>query len=199
MFDIIRESTVGELFNRFSGGRILPYPDQRPGFEIPKRYRATSSPASSSSSVNEKPKKSEDAPTRVPSSSAFPKDVKNAERDSQEWVSEAPTRVASSDALAHHLSGDKGPTPFDERPVYNHHPHDSHGPHLKQTDTMETAVGPPADVEASAGELEKALEAEIQHGDYILVDWYNDDDPENPRNWSFRKRAFVLFEICLLT
>lgn len=199
MFDLIRESTVGELVNRFSGGRILPYPDQRPGFEIPKRYRATSSPASSSSSsVNtEKPKKTDDAP----SSSAFPKDAKNTERESQEWISEAPTRVPSSDALgAHHhssLSGDKGPiTVFDERPVFNHHPHDAHGPHLEQTDTISTAA---VDVEASPGALEKALEAEFEHGDYILVDWYDDEDPENPRNWSFRKRAFVLFEICLLT
>lgn len=34
---------------------------------------------------------------------------------------------------------------------------------------------------------------------YQLVDWYGNDDPENPRNWTFGKRAFVLFQICLLT
>ena len=46
MFDILRESTVGELLNKFSGGRIPPYADQRPDFVIPERYLATSSSTS---------------------------------------------------------------------------------------------------------------------------------------------------------
>ncbi|EKM61333.1 uncharacterized protein PHACADRAFT_111819 [Phanerochaete carnosa HHB-10118-sp] len=33
----------------------------------------------------------------------------------------------------------------------------------------------------------------------IIVDWYSPDDPECPRNWSFFKRCFVTFNICLLT
>ncbi|CDR88988.1 related to FLR1-Putative H+ antiporter involved in multidrug resistance [Sporisorium scitamineum] len=35
--------------------------------------------------------------------------------------------------------------------------------------------------------------------DNIIVGWYGDDDPENPRNWSSRKKAFVTFLIGLLT
>ncbi|KAJ6486795.1 major facilitator superfamily domain-containing protein [Mycena sanguinolenta] len=35
--------------------------------------------------------------------------------------------------------------------------------------------------------------------DPYLVDWDGESDPENPQNWSFRKRAFVAFEISLLT
>ncbi|GAC95985.1 cycloheximide resistance protein [Pseudozyma hubeiensis SY62] len=35
--------------------------------------------------------------------------------------------------------------------------------------------------------------------DRIIVGWYGDDDPENPRNWSSRKKAFVTFLIGLLT
>ncbi|EST09266.1 Major facilitator superfamily [Kalmanozyma brasiliensis GHG001] len=33
----------------------------------------------------------------------------------------------------------------------------------------------------------------------IIVGWYGDDDPENPRNWSPRKKASVTFLIGLLT
>lgn len=29
----------------------------------------------------------------------------------------------------------------------------------------------------------------------ILVDWYDTDDPENPQNWSSRKKYFVAFQI----
>lgn len=57
-----------------------------------------------------------------------------------------------------------------------------------------------ADLEAHPEGLEKALEtAENEIGDHILVDWYGEDDPENPQNWSLGKRAFVIFEICFLT
>jgi DHA1 family multidrug resistance protein-like MFS transporter len=59
------------------------------------------------------------------------------------------------------------------------------------------------DVEANAERIDEALEnavqKDIEKNGYILVDWYGPDDPENPRNWSFRKRCFVLFEIALLT
>lgn len=38
MWDIVRDATVGQVLNRLSRGKLLPYPDQRPGYEIPERY-----------------------------------------------------------------------------------------------------------------------------------------------------------------
>ncbi|SGY62556.1 BQ5605_C007g04707 [Microbotryum silenes-dioicae] len=38
--DIIRDSTVGQLINRFTHGRVLPYAEQRPDYVLPARYRA---------------------------------------------------------------------------------------------------------------------------------------------------------------
>ncbi|OCK86379.1 benomyl/methotrexate resistance protein [Lepidopterella palustris CBS 459.81] len=35
--------------------------------------------------------------------------------------------------------------------------------------------------------------------DIHIVDWFGPDDPDNPKNWSQRKKFFVTFEICLLT
>ncbi|MCJ1312874.1 hypothetical protein MMC25_006550 [Agyrium rufum] len=35
--------------------------------------------------------------------------------------------------------------------------------------------------------------------DVTMVDWYGDDDPENPMNWSTAKKFVVTFFICLLT
>lgn len=35
--------------------------------------------------------------------------------------------------------------------------------------------------------------------DVSVIEWFGDDDPENPVNWSLFKKVFVTFEICLLT
>src|SRR5262245_44956045 len=39
MIDIIRDSTVGQIVNKLSSGRFLPYADQRPDYVVPERYR----------------------------------------------------------------------------------------------------------------------------------------------------------------
>ena len=40
MKDIIRDSTVGQFLNSASGGRILPYADQKPEFVFPDHSQA---------------------------------------------------------------------------------------------------------------------------------------------------------------
>ncbi|KAJ7785821.1 putative caffeine resistance protein [Mycena metata] len=42
-FDLVRDSTVGQILNYLSSGRILPYPEQRPGYVVPRRYLAAAS------------------------------------------------------------------------------------------------------------------------------------------------------------
>lgn len=165
MFDIWRESTVGELLNRVSGGRILPYPDQRPDFVIPERYLATSSPASTSSSS---------PVTRTPSSATL---CAKEDISSSDAVS-APTTTSEkkSDIITHPTSTGIDVEKFDT---------------VRSEATLE--AGPELRVNGGGEKVEPDTKG------YQLVDWYGDDDPENPRNWSFKKRAFVLFEICLLT
>jgi MFS transporter, DHA1 family, multidrug resistance protein len=53
MLDLVRDSTVGGILNHISGGRILPYADQRAGYRPPNHSqssardeKALSSPAS---------------------------------------------------------------------------------------------------------------------------------------------------------
>ena len=40
MKDLVRDSFIGQLVNRISGGRLLPYADQRSDYVIPERYLA---------------------------------------------------------------------------------------------------------------------------------------------------------------
>jgi DHA1 family multidrug resistance protein-like MFS transporter len=38
MTSLLRESAIGQILNFVSRGRILPYPEQRPGFIVPAKY-----------------------------------------------------------------------------------------------------------------------------------------------------------------
>ncbi|KAK4704006.1 MFS transporter, DHA1 family, multidrug resistance protein, partial [Phenoliferia sp. Uapishka_3] len=54
MKDIIRDSTVGQILNAVSKGRLLPYPDQRPDYVIPARYLSTNA-STESAPVSRRP------------------------------------------------------------------------------------------------------------------------------------------------
>jgi len=45
----------------------------------------------------------------------------------------------------------------------------------------------------------RPIEPEKLEDGTILVDWYTTDDPENPQNWSFGKKAVVLLQILMYT
>lgn len=56
--------------------------------------------------------------------------------------------------------------------------------------------GSPSNLSLEAQSLKTSGCAREEH---TLVDWYSEDDPENPRNWSLGKRIFVTAEIAFLT
>ncbi|VVT58120.1 uncharacterized protein SAPINGB_P006047 [Magnusiomyces paraingens] len=39
----------------------------------------------------------------------------------------------------------------------------------------------------------------IDHGQFIVVDWYDLNDPDNPQNWSKLKKCWIIFGIAFLT
>ncbi|KAJ7189532.1 major facilitator superfamily domain-containing protein [Mycena haematopus] len=125
--DLIRDSTIGQIVNYVSGGRLLPYPEQRPGYES----------------------------------------------DELAFASDAAT-----------LCGDDKTKDVSKLSS----PPDTE---IKRESTITTLA---ADVES-----QKQVEDDTAVPDPYLVDWDGESDPENPRNWSFRKRAFVAFEISFLT
>ncbi|KAJ3872764.1 major facilitator superfamily domain-containing protein [Lentinula edodes] len=48
-------------------------------------------------------------------------------------------------------------------------------------------------------EIDMKLDEKNDTSDPNVVGWYGDDDPDNPRNWSSAKQAFVAFLISLMT
>ncbi|KAF9014571.1 MFS general substrate transporter [Hymenopellis radicata] len=137
--DLIRDSTVGQFINFVSGGKYLPYTDQRPGYVVPPRFMLPSSrPA---------------APTYDSSdNSTLCGDLEKARTGGTVTPNTELMREAT-------LAAD---------------------PEL---------VGEKKQLEVAAASLQDAY----------LVDWYGEDDQDNPKNWSQAKRAFVAFSISLLT
>ncbi|SPO24075.1 related to FLR1 - Putative H+ antiporter involved in multidrug resistance [Ustilago trichophora] len=54
-------------------------------------------------------------------------------------------------------------------------------------------------VSQARGQLSIEKSSTDSQDNHIIVEWYSDSDPENPRNWSSKKKAFVTFLIGLLT
>ncbi|KAJ7615020.1 major facilitator superfamily domain-containing protein [Mycena polygramma] len=136
--DLLRDSTIGQIVNYLSRGRLLPYPEQRPGYVVPKHFLLRNSRRKSSAAV------ASDAATLCGDSSDKPKEGSTASSPPNTELKRESTLVADVESQ-------------------------------KQVDDSTTVPDP------------------------YIVDWNGDSDPENPRNWSFRKRAFVAFEISFLT
>ncbi|KAF8077694.1 major facilitator superfamily domain-containing protein [Lyophyllum atratum] len=136
--DLIRDSTLGQIINYVSGGKYLPYADQRPDFVVPNHF-------------------------------LLPSDKRLS-----------PATYDSSDST----------TICDD---------------LEKQKTLSGAVTPITGLEREStitvdGKNEKEFGASVTSvPDPYIVGWYGDDDPDNPRNWSPKKRAFVAFSLSLLT
>ncbi|KAK9464987.1 major facilitator superfamily domain-containing protein [Lipomyces arxii] len=134
MWDIVRSSFGGEIIHFLSGGRLFQYPDQKPGFVIPKKFGASTSA----------------------------EDIFKL------------TEFVSGGHNVHH-----GQEDIPDADLENN----------KLASKMELDDGSTAETAAD----EKTLSPEY------IVDWYGPDDPENPHNWSLKKKLFVIFEISWLT
>ncbi|KAF7320811.1 Caffeine resistance [Mycena chlorophos] len=132
--DLFRDAPIGQIINWLSNGRLLPFPEQRLGYEAPRRYLL---------------------PAKV--------------------VGDAPASDAATLCGGKSEDGSKTLT----------------APELKRQSTLV----------AMMDDLEKQ-QADVDNGpipDPYLVGWDGDSDPENPRNWTFKKRAFVAFCISFYT
>ncbi|KAJ7778840.1 major facilitator superfamily domain-containing protein [Mycena maculata] len=140
--DLIRDSTVRQLLNYLSSGRLLPYPEQRPEYVVPKHFL-------------------------LPSSERINPDA---------VASDAATLCGDSSDKTKEDSEDSSPPDTE----------------IKRESTASTLA---VDLESQQKQIHDATTVP----DPYLVGWDGDSDPENPRNWSFSKRAFVAFNISFLT
>ncbi|KAL8738202.1 MAG: hypothetical protein Q9181_000973 [Wetmoreana brouardii] len=75
-------------------------------------------------------------------------------------------------------------------------PHDDPLPVPSTADSSRTRAG--SDQHLADGPTGRPIDQE-KGRDPNVVDWFGENDPENPMNWSTFKKVFVTFEICFLT
>ncbi|ESK95480.1 benomyl methotrexate resistance protein [Moniliophthora roreri MCA 2997] len=183
MKDLIRDSIIGQQINYLSGGRLLPYADQRPGYQIPQRYLSHTLSRVSTATIKVAEEQKKISPS-YPSST---------------YPSTSATRCATPIPI---LPGDKEQIERVEQETVDVEEADRRLREVKHDG--ETKPKPAANRDAEKGDLRVEVrsvkEVEMEPVvDPFLVDWDGPEDPDNPRNWSPFKRGFVAFSIALLT
>ncbi|KZP04822.1 MFS general substrate transporter [Athelia psychrophila] len=188
MKDILRDSVLGQFLNYISGGRMLPYSDQREDFVIPDHFQTNfiSRSASHATTVGDTtPSDLKKIPSIDRSLSNLPLPTIPVYLQSALTSSVASTRTvvrdnaisATTNAVVDNTEGrfSKGP---------NSNLEEGNAFCEKVRDELANAQLHPDQVKEQPSNL---------------VGWYGPQDQDNPRNWSLYKRSFVAFSISLLT
>jgi DHA1 family multidrug resistance protein-like MFS transporter len=180
MTDFVRSSFAGQFLRLATGKKILKYPEERDGFRPPACYADPTAPealfkrdAVAGAMMRAENGAEGEGPSRRPSS----QDRGNT-RELLERQNTLP--MEESGALAkittrHELQGVR--TQVDLERLYTAASHRE---------------------ELEKGPSQPIVPTKTSDGT-ILVDWYSDSDPENPRNWNSRKKLLVALQIYLYT
>ncbi|KAG0649318.1 Caffeine resistance 5 [Hyphodiscus hymeniophilus] len=190
MADILREAPLGQVIRWATKNRLLPYPEELPGFELPATYNAmlnATSHVPHPVRTNSKEKVRPAQPLRESSNSGDSSDSSETE---------APTPGAASDLEKAQTHEAEEPNPYEK---------DIEALSLRRTKSRAETVpwtGERLEVEGELAiertQTKPIIPIKTSDGN-ILVDWYTTDDPANPQNWTNNKRLAVTMIICLYT
>lgn len=193
--DIIRDAPLGQLIRWVSRRKYLKYPEEKEDFQLPETWtdlvNNPDQPIDAAPDAQQNPPNGEPSDSRSRSSSTVggeeerklrPRngDLGDLDRDPEKLHS-PPNDPSSSDDNG----GEGSQEPLQRGPATQ--PLDSHGD---------------AD-EANVAGIERTRSVPVvpkrTRDGLILVDWYYNDDEENPHNWSNGKRGAIATILCLYT
>lgn len=186
MSALIRDAPVGQLIRLVTRNRVLQYPEERPDFQIPAWY---------SQSGQQLPKDlpiDEDIPAPEPEGPATEEVVLP---DPETVLEKVETEEEEESELEKIKTAQTARTTHTARTQISR---------VGTRTALQKSISR-ADLEQqfSLASIEKGpsrpIEPEKLDDGTILVDWYTTDDPENPQNWSFSKKAIVLAQILMYT
>ncbi|GAA6064615.1 hypothetical protein JCM10212_006569 [Sporobolomyces blumeae] len=207
MYDTIRDAPLGQILNWASNGRLCPYPDQRPGYEVNPRYLVAPAvpPAEQNRSeptlVGDRRSKSNfrdslsvSMPLSEGSTGDIALDTYNSRKAPGERTSPVRSESRSPDGRTEATHVDSG-----EPAVASPRSASLAG----STHSVDSATREKREWEHWTKRMMKDPKLAKQEGmedDYeYLVTWDGDDDPENPKCFSKWKKIWVSFQICLVT
>jgi DHA1 family multidrug resistance protein-like MFS transporter len=177
MSDLLRDAPVGQLIRWVTKRKVLKYHEEVPGFDCPTIYQ-----------VGEKPVSRVNTP-----GPAWP------DTDLETRVAKPLPilkRVATVEDVEHPHSGEtvdsKGRTL--SRIVTRHS--------MSKVNTrqeLEQAYMNSTQEQSLRRQRSQSIAPQKMVDGTILVDWYTTDDPENPQNWSSKKKLLVVMQIYIYT
>lgn len=198
MADLIRESPLGQVIRLVTRNRVLKYPEEEPGFQVPWEVVANEIVAEKLGDVPESPdselepgEKDLDTADHSFDHAANEKDVEHG----GELARRATTRGTTNSDVARRATTHRTRTSG------------SLGARTSLTRTRTREQTRPYSAERFETEQEEAIERKQSSiiipqktSDGItLVDWYTTDDPANPQNWGSGKKAYIGLQIFLYT
>ncbi|KAK5020134.1 hypothetical protein LTR16_001358, partial [Cryomyces antarcticus] len=194
--DLFRDAPFGQIVRYLSGSKFFSYPDERAEFDYLSCYDGTYKFGQDNCCDHEKHKEL----------------ALDNEAGEAEHTPSARAHSSSEDDVdrekAKELAVDNGPAEFGaaKPPAADGSSETSDVERgaslgLQRTQTL-PYTNERLEVERSL-EIERARSRRILPSTtadgMILTDWYRTDDPENPQNWSQKKKAFVAFQIDVYT
>ncbi|KIX94768.1 uncharacterized protein Z520_09458 [Fonsecaea multimorphosa CBS 102226] len=183
MLDTIRDAPLGQFLRWVTHNRILLYPDERPGFVLPK----LSSGDPLQKDIPEPDESEPEAAEPEKQTSETPGDAQAEEAKFESGVVDPEKAEADGEASTRPMERAEGGGALEPTLSRQHSlPFTEERLALDRQLELEKTRSKPISLHRSADGT-------------ILVDWYTTDDPENPQNWSQAKKLFVLVQICLYT
>lgn len=187
MSALVRDSALGQIIRYATKNKVLLYPEERPDFQCPLSYRSNEEEGPQATSITATPDETPEQDVEKTSLEKIATEV-TAQDATPTYRPELIEEVALTPAtekdfdLAQIVTFRTGLTRVDTRVTMEkiHTRRD-----LEQAYTTATL---------EKGPTRPIIPEKLEDGT-ILVDWYDTDDPENPQNWSLRKKAFITFQI----
>ncbi len=171
MSSLVRESALGQIIRWATGNKVLPYPEEKPDFQLPEAWVQVAN-SNLHDAPSSRPEFFENSNATSPSISSSSADEENQ----IEKVDTVPSGHARDETVQLARTKTREETvPYTQERLDVDRQHD-----LEKTKSIPIV---PRKTKDGA----------------ILVDWYYSDDPENPQNWSNARRAMVTIVICLYT
>ncbi|KAH7378384.1 major facilitator superfamily domain-containing protein [Phaeosphaeria sp. MPI-PUGE-AT-0046c] len=186
MSSLIRDAPAGQLIRYFTKNRYLQYPEERADFQIPAAYTRHTRPLPkrlSTSSTDVAPEIESEGPAVEEVVYPDPETVlEKAESTSDDDLTDLEkVQTARTSHTARTQISRVGTRTALQKSISR--------ADLEQQFSLASIERGPS----------RPIEPETLDDGTILVDWYATDDPANPQNFSFGKKAVVLFQILMYT
>lgn len=187
MSALFRDSALGQLIRYGTKNKFLLYPEEQPDFQCPSSYRSHEADGPHATpTIDKKPEQDiEKIPLDKVETKVIPaQDATLTHPHRPESIEEVPPTPATEKDfdLAQVATVRTSLTRVDTRVT------------IEKIHTRRDLEQAYRTATLEKGPTRPIIPEKLEDGT-ILVDWYDTDDPENPQNWSLRKKAFVAFQI----